>query len=176
MGSLNPRAIVIPRPVVITGLLGSVHRLLCNHLLASHEQDGPLRRSSIHFYRNGHDGGDPERNQKPTQFLSLCNIDHISLQNSRIFLRGAYSSRRSHKNMNGSIFVRAVTFRNGRNEARSGQYELLEHTYSYAICLPESGRAAFLKSFGRRQAYESPGSPNPRASTGALSGFRLQPD
>ena len=37
---------------------------------------------------------------------------------------------------------------------------------------PRSGRAALLKSFGRRQAYESPGCPNPRAAGGVLWGFR----
>lgn len=38
---------------------------------------------------------------------------------------------------------------------------------------PESGQAVILKSFGCRQAYESLGSPNPRAAGGALWGFRF---
>jgi hypothetical protein len=38
---------------------------------------------------------------------------------------------------------------------------------------PESRRSALLKSFGRRQAYESLGSPNPRAQRAGLWGLRL---
>ncbi len=37
----------------------------------------------------------------------------------------------------------------------------------------QSGRVAFLKSFGRRQAYESLGGPNPRAPSDELWGFRI---
>ncbi|CAN5472887.1 hypothetical protein BH10PSE14_BH10PSE14_27630 [soil metagenome] len=39
--------------------------------------------------------------------------------------------------------------------------------------VPVSGLSAHLKSFGRRQAYESRGCPNPRAPVGVLWGFRL---
>src|SRR3954467_9999310 len=40
----------------------------------------------------------------------------------------------------------------------------------------QSGSSAFVKSFGRRQAYESPRGTNPRATGGELWGFRLSGD
>ncbi len=48
-----------------------------------------------------------------------------------------------------------------------------ERTAGMLPAAPESGRAALLKSFGRRQAYESPGRPNPRVTSGGLWGFRV---
>lgn len=58
-------------------------------------------------------------------------------------------------------------------DGRSRPPHLPGRTAPYRSGLPESGRAAFLKGFGRRQAYESLGSPNPRAASGALWGFRF---
>lgn len=44
---------------------------------------------------------------------------------------------------------------------------------SYGVTGHVSCMSAHLKGFGRRQAYESLGSPNPRAAGGALWGFRF---
>jgi hypothetical protein len=46
-----------------------------------------------------------------------------------------------------------------------------------ALCVdrPGSRLSPNVKSFGRRQAYESLRGPNPRAANGELWGFRLQP-